>query len=312
MNKNILECSAYSDSSRPNMVERNGANFQGIGAVDSPSYKELISRRVRIQDMYSPYRFIQRLLFNKRSAVFTVIVSIGLFVHFCLSGSVSTYLQPVGDVLFSKEAGVLAAVVAVVLSTYQFVYLRPEMFLDAEIGDTGYTEGQGENEYTAVLKLYLVNGGNQFAEDVQLTFALDAFKFDTDLDTPEHPTDDYEISTTTLDTRSGRRIGFSGAGIRHDISFENVVYEKDVHKLYYGKAIFEREGTHEIKYTVACRSHGLRQGKITLEMQDGDITVTKAYPTLMRQLKAYFGLVPDLQRTQRVENIDHVTIRLLD
>lgn len=262
--------------------------------------------------MYSPHRFLQRLVLNKWSVLIAIVVSMGLFVQFCLSGSVSTHLQPVGDALFSKEAGVLAAVVAVILSLYQFVYLRPEMLLDAEVGDTGYMERQDEDGYTAVIELYLVNGGNQFAEDVQLTFALDAFKFDTDLNTPEHPTDDYEVNTTTLDTRSGRRIGFVGAGIRHDIFFENVVYEKDVHKLFYGEALFEREGTHEIKYTVACRNHGLRQGKITLEMEDKEITVTKAYPTLMRQLKAYFGFVPDLQRTQRVENVDHVTIRLLD
>jgi hypothetical protein len=158
----------------------------------------------------------------------------------------------------------------------------------------------------------LVNAGNRFAEDVQLTFALDAFKFDTDLDTPEHPTEDYEIDVTTLEVRSGRRIGFVGAGMRHDMFFENAVYERDVHKLYYGEAIFEREGRHEIKYTVACRNHGLRQGKVTLELDDGEIDVTKAYPTLLRQLKAYFGWVPDLKRTQRVENVDHVTIRIFD
>jgi hypothetical protein len=244
--------------------------------------------------------------------VFGITACIGLFLQFCLPGSIVSFLQPVGNVLFSKETGVLAAVVAVFLSLYRFVYLRPEMLLDAEVGNTGYRERQEDDGYKAGVTLYLVNAGNRFAEDVQLTFALDAFKFDTDVDTPEHPTEDYEINTTTMEARSGRRIGFIGAGKRHDMFFENVVYERDVHKLYYGEAIFEREGTHEIKYTAACRTHGLRHGKITLELTDGEINVTKAYPTLLRQLKAYFGWVPDLKRTQRVENVDHVRIRLLD
>jgi hypothetical protein len=244
--------------------------------------------------------------------VLAVTVGISLVLQFCLPGPITSFLQPIGNLLFSKETGVLAAVVAVFLSLYRFVYLRPEMLLDAEVGNVGYQERQEDDGYRAGITLYLVNAGNRFAEDVQLTFALDAFKFDTDLDTPEHPTEDYEIDVTTLEVRSGRRIGFVGAGMRHDMFFENAVYERDVHKLYYGEAIFEREGRHEIKYTVACRNHGLRQGKVTLELDDGEIDVTKAYPTLLRQLKAYFGWVPDLKRTQRVENVDHVTIRIFD
>jgi len=262
--------------------------------------------------MYSPLKFLQRLVFNKWSGLFSAIIGIGLFVQFCLSGSLSSSLEPIGGILFSKEAGVLAGVTAVGLSLYRFVYLRPEMLLDVEVGDTGYSECQEKYEYSAGVTLYLVNAGNRFAEDVQLTFALDAFEFDTDIDKSEHPEKDYEIGTTTMDARSGRRIPFIGAGWRHDMFFENVVYERDVHKLYYGEAIFEKEATHEIKYTVACRTHGLRQGKITLEMEDGEFNVTKAYPTLLRQLKAYLGWVPDLKRTQRVENVDHVQIRVLD
>jgi hypothetical protein len=88
------------------------------------------------------------------------------------------------------------------------------------------------------------------------------------------------------------------------------VYEKDVHKLYYGEAIFGSEKTHEIKYTVACRTHGLRQGKIRIEMEDGELTATREYPTLWRQLKAYLWWSPDLKRTEEVENLDDVDIQV--
>lgn len=237
-------------------------------------------------------------------------VGIGLLLEFCICSSLTDCLQPAGTVLFSREAGVLAAVGALFLSLYRFVYLRPEMFLDVDLNNGQYTPRQGGDGYTANLTLYLVNGGNRFAEEVQLTFALDAFKFDTDLDTVERPSEDYEITTTAMETRSGRRIGFIGGGIRHDVFFENAVYEKDVHKLYYGEAIFGSEKKHEIKYTVACRTHGLRQGKISIEMEDGELTATREYPTLWRQLKAYLWWSPDLKRTEEVENLDDVDIQV--
>lgn len=260
--------------------------------------------------MYSPLKFFKRLILNKWSGVLVACLLIAGYLHFEVCSTLWGCLQPTGDILFSSEAGVLAAVVALFLSLYRFVYLRPELLLDAEVGEAGYLERQEGDGYNAGVTLYLVNAGNRFAEDVQLTFALDAFEFDTDLDTPNHPTEDYEVPETTMDTRSGRRMAFIGRGRRHDIFFENVVYERDVHKLYFGEAIFETEDTHEIKYTVACRTHGLRKGKITLEMDDGEIHVTKAYPTLLRQLKAYFGWTPDLKRTQRVENVDDIGINV--
>lgn len=260
--------------------------------------------------MYSPKRFISRLVINRWTGLVAGTVGIGLLLEFCICSSLTSCLQPAGTALFSKEAGVLAALGALFLSLYQFVYLRPEMFLDVDLNNGQYIPQQDGDGYTANLTLYLVNGGNRFAEEVQLTFALDAFKFDTDLDTVEHPSEDYEITTTAMETRSGRRIGFIGGGIRHDVFFENAVYEKDVHKLYYGEAIFDSEKKHEIKYTVACRTHGLRQGKISIEMEDGELTATREYPTLWRQLKAYLWWSPDLKRTEEVENLDDVDIQV--
>ena len=187
--------------------------------------------------MYSLRRFFTRLAINRWAGLIAGTIGIGVVLEVYICSSLVGCLQPVGTTLFSKEAGVLAAVGALFLSLYRFVYLRPEMFLDVDLNNGQYMSQQDGDGYTANLTLYLVNGGNRFAEDVQLTFALDAFKFDTDLETLEHPSEDYEITTTAMETRSGRRIGFVGGGRRHDVFFENAVYEKDVHKLYYGEAI---------------------------------------------------------------------------
>ncbi|WP_254532777.1 hypothetical protein [Natrinema gelatinilyticum] len=256
--------------------------------------------------MHSPTKFLKSLLINRWSGLIGFAIGIGLLSHVTTYFSITGILQPAGSKLFSREVGVLAAIGALLLSLYRFVYLRPELFLDVDLNNGTYLKRQEGDGYTANISIYLVNAGNRYAEDVQLTFALDAFKFETDLDTTEHPSESYEINTTTMDSRSGRRIGFMGGGRRHDIFFENVVYERDIHKLYYGKAIFSSEQTHEIKYTIACRTHGLRQGQITIEMEDGELAATRAYPTVWRQLKAYLWWSPDLKRTQRVENIDDV------
>lgn len=254
--------------------------------------------------MYPLRKFLKRLFINKWTGFPTTVLVAGLVVEFCFDASVVGLAQPIGDILFSKEAGVFAAVLAVLLSLYKFVYLRPELFLDVSLDGNGYREKQEGEGYHANLSLYLVNAGSRFAEDVQLTFALDAFHFDSSLDTPEHPVEEYDVPSTMMDTRSGRKMGYIGGGRRHDVFFEGVVYEQDTFQLYYGETGFEKEQTHEIRYTVACRTHGLRQGKITIEMDDGELEVTRAYPTVWRQLKSYLGWSPELKRTRRVENVD--------
>lgn len=259
--------------------------------------------------MYPLRKFVKRLLVNKWVGSLVAVLVAGLVIEFCLNTSIGSLTQPISNNLFSKETGVFAAVGALFLSIYRFVYLRPELFLDIDLDGNGYSERQDGEGYDANLGLYLVNAGNRFAEDVQLTFALDAFHFDSGLDTPEHPVDDYDIPTTMMDTRSGRKMGYTGAGRRHDVFFEGVVYEQDTFKLYYGESVFKKEQTHEIRYTVACRTHGLRQGKITIEMKDGEFKITRAYPTVWRQLKAYLWWSPELKRTRRVENVDKDDIK---
>lgn len=260
--------------------------------------------------MYSVRKLIKRGLINRWTGLLVVVLVAGLLIRFCSDSTIGGLAQPIGDKLFSKEAGVFAAIGALFLSVYRFVYLRPELFLDVDLDGNGYSQRQDGEGYDANIGLYLVNAGNRFAEDAQLTFALDAFHFDLELDTPDHPVEDYDVPTTMMDTRSGRKMGYFGGGRRHDVFFEGVVYEQDTFELYYGEAVFDEEKTHEIRYTVACRTHGLRQGKITIEMDDGDLEVTRAYPTVWRQLQAYLWWSPELKRTRRVENVDSADVNI--
>lgn len=207
--------------------------------------------------------------------------------------------QFIADIVFSEEVLALATIIAAIIAIYKFVYLRPELFVDVDI--VSYHERTSHT--VAIMRLYLVNGGNRFAEDVQISFTLDAFKFENDIPATDYVTEDYRIPETELDIRSGMKGGYIGGGRRHDIYVENPVYEKDVMKMYFGETIFDSEGTHELKYSVACRTHGLRKGKITFEVRHNKITVTKNYPTLLRNLKARLGWKPEIKRVEQVENL---------
>ena len=79
--------------------------------------------------------------------------------------------------------------------------------------------------------------------------------------------------------------------------------------LFLGTAEFHNDGKHELKYTVACRSHGLREGSIEFEIDGEDSQIiTREYPTLYRKVRSVFGWKPDLKRVQKVENQGDVNL----
>lgn len=208
-------------------------------------------------------------------------------------------LQAIGKVLLSREIIALATIAAAFIAVYRLVYLRPELFIEPNVESVH----EREENTKAIMSLFLVNGGNRFAEDVQVTLTLDAFKFDNDIESTDYVTNRYQVPQTTLDIRSGRKSGYVGGGRRHDIYVENPVYEKDVMKMWFGTSIFNEEGKQELKYTVACRTHGLRKGKIIFEIDSGKMTIEKKHPTKLRKLKQRIGLSPKLKREERVENL---------
>jgi hypothetical protein len=214
---------------------------------------------------------------------------------------VGRLLQWLGSVILTPEAAALAAIVGASISLYRFGYRRPELLID--VGVRHSREVRQEGHTTAVMRLFVVNAGHSFAEDVQITLALDAFHFENDIETSEHPTDAYEVPSTTLDIASGRMSGYLGGGRRHDIYVARPIYEQDVLEMYFGNSIFENKGPHELKYTIACREHGLRKGTVEIEVEDGDLNLTRDYPTRWRNLKARLGWSPELTRPEEVENL---------
>lgn len=206
--------------------------------------------------------------------------------------------------LFLNNLVPIAVISGTAVSIYTFGYKRPELILEVESPTGHRTQPSEDGDTQANFGLLLANVGNSSAEEVQLTITADAFKFSNSIDATDSITPDYEPPQAGMEIRSGRMTGFLGGGRRHDIFLENVVYEGDVQELGLGKAIFT-DGNHDLKYQVCCKSHGPRTGRISFEVSDGDVNITKRkYPTHRRRLKTcIFGKV-ERTRTQKVENLD--------
>lgn len=198
----------------------------------------------------------------------------------------------------------IAIITTAAVTSYSFLYKRPELILEVDQSTAGPTQPDEDGDAGAVLMLLLANVGNSSASEIQLTITADAFKFDNDIDSTDSIVSEYEPPQAVMEIRSGRKSGFIGGGRRHDIYLENVVYEGDAQELWLGKAIFD-EGEHDLKYQVSCKEHGPRRGKISFEVEDGEVTTTgREYPTRRRQLKTWiFGRV-ERTRTQELENLD--------
>jgi hypothetical protein len=209
-------------------------------------------------------------------------------------------LVNIGGFVFSTEAAGAAAVLGTTIAIYQFFYLRPELILDVDI--SGW---HNRSEHVnATIAFYVINAGHRFAEDVQISITADAFKFDNDTETTSTMSEEYGGVTAEFEIKSGRKAGYIGGGRRHDINIGNPIYEGEISKLYFGSAIFEEDGLHELKYKVACRSHGMRAGKITFKVDGNNSRVlSKKHPTVLRNIKARLYWKPELTRVQTVENL---------
>ena len=198
----------------------------------------------------------------------------------------------------------IAIITTAAVTSYTFLYKRPELILEIEQSASGLTQPDEDGDADAVIILLIANVGNSSASEVQLTITADAFKFDNNIDTTDSIVSEYELPQAVTEIRSGRKSAFVGGGRRHDIYLENVVYEGDVQELWLGSAIFD-EGEHDLKYQVSCKEHGPRRGMISFEVVDGEVVITdRKYPTRRRQLKTrIFGRV-ERKRTQEVENLD--------
>lgn len=198
----------------------------------------------------------------------------------------------------------IAIITTAAVTSYSFLYKRPELILEVSQSTVGPTQSDEGGDVGAVIVLLLANVGNSSASEIQLTITADAFKFDNDIHSTDSIVNEYEPPQAVMEIRSGRKSGFLGGGRRHDIYLENVAYQGDVQELYLGRAIFD-EGKHDLKYQVSCMEHGPRRGKISFEVEAGEVTITgRKYPTRRRQLKTWiFGRV-ERTRTQELENLD--------
>ena len=213
------------------------------------------------------------------------------------------YLNTLGSSIW-KNLVPLAIFTTGAISFYTFIYKRPELIIETDVPPgVGRSEDE-EGDFEASIMLLLANVGNDSAEEVQLTLTADAFRFDNQIEVTDYITNSYAPPQAVMDIRSGKKTGFIGGGVRHDIYLENVVYEGDVQELWLGGAIFT-EGQHDLKYQVSCKEHGPRKGKISFEITDGEIEVTsKKYPTYRRWLKNRLGASVERKRTQQLENLD--------
>ncbi|WP_394743070.1 hypothetical protein [Natronococcus roseus] len=212
-------------------------------------------------------------------------------------------------VLLSNNLVPVAIVTTGAVTFYSFIYKRPELIIEAKPSFAFQRLKDDDGDVQAGIMLLLANVGNSSAEEVHLSLTSDVFYFDNEIEVNDTVNSSYEPPQAGMEIRAGRKTVFVGGGSRHDIYLDNVVYEGDVQELWLGVSVFT-EGRHDLKYQVACKEHGPRNGKISFDVTvdgDGDVDVEiieRDYPTRRRQLKTrWFGTV-ERTRTQRLENLD--------
>jgi hypothetical protein len=219
-----------------------------------------------------------------------------------ITSSFSQLTELILNYVLTSEAAVLVGIISLFITVYRVFYLQPALFLHAKHKASSKGTLQDDYDTGGVVTLFLINGGNQYAEDVQLTITLDAFKFDVDTTSGESPTEEYDIGTTLADVRSGRVMPFIGGGQRHDIYLENSVYSGDVLPMFFGSTEMD-DGEHCLHYTVSCRAKGPTSGHIRIRADDGDIEILEHdYPTTRRNILSHLLDPPSPKRTYEVDN----------
>lgn len=190
------------------------------------------------------------------------------------------WLSEAGSLIISPPAVAIATVLGTALAVYRFIIKRPELIFDIEIDDPY----QGvDGELKIIPSLQLANVGRQYAADVHVSFTLHGFEFENENEGQKGP-------ETLLEIQSERVLHFMfTTGERHDLYFENVIYNDDVFELFYGSIEFEDEGEYLLDYTIACRSHGPRTGSILFTVEEDRIIVEREYPTWIRTWMYRYG-----------------------
>lgn len=79
----------------------------------------------------------------------------------------------------------IAIITTAAVTSYSFLYKRPELLLEVKQSVSGPTHPDEDGDADAVIILLIANVGNSSASEVQLTITADAFKFDNDIDTTD-------------------------------------------------------------------------------------------------------------------------------
>lgn len=222
--------------------------------------------------------------------------------------SITGLLATLGDFIRSNIFVGLASGAGTLLAFYRYVYKSPELYLELDIDnifDPDRMSDKNDQNHVAEIfgDLKVINGGNKYAEDVQLSLTADAFTFSNDIPDMHSTSEGYDIPSGLPAVKYGRKQYFIGGGERNDIILDNTVYEKDIQQFSLGRLKLP-EGKSILYYTISCKGHGARNGKPVFHAYSGWAVVVNCYPTYWRLFKIALGFSPTSRRKKRVDNAD--------
>ncbi|WP_233553841.1 hypothetical protein [Halococcus sp. IIIV-5B] len=185
-------------------------------------------------------------------------------------------LPPVPNAV--KWVGALLAPLAAVIAAYKFLIQRPQLRLIT--GDK--TDRMIDNQVRSVMRFNILNSGLGLAENAYVQFALDDWNFRGTGE--KEPADDegtntgIQLSESILETRHNDTYYIGTRGEVDQIFIDDVLHMESEFQLFWGTVTLERFQTYTFEYSVACRTHGMKSGRITFHSGYDDITVTHTPP----------------------------------
>lgn len=191
---------------------------------------------------------------------------------------------------------------------YRFFLVGPSLALESEA--EAVSRPQAFDVMRVTPTMYLENHGRAKAEDIYINIELEDWEFHRQSD--ERPSSVLRINEN--------QTGYVGApGRIYEVFVDTVLHRGARFKIFFGGTQMERGRTYELDYTVACRGHRERSGKILYHVGHQDVEVEHVYPGKWLRLKKWIANVwdrvtsdnPELTLEQYDEDwIDERTVRV--
>jgi hypothetical protein len=159
---------------------------------------------------------------------------------------------------------------------YRFFLVGPSLTLESEA--EAVSRPQAFDVMRVTPTMYLENHGRAKAEDIYINIHMNDWEF-------HRQSDDRPASVLDINENATGYIGTPGR--IYEVFVDTVLHRGARFRIFFGGTQMERDRTYELEYTVACRGHAERSGKILYHVGHQDVEVEHVYPGKWMRLKKW-------------------------